>query len=81
MNKYVQVSYEMYEMFEKAVKKAKEYEITFLDNKGEVTLNSKIVDLRSVSNKEFIEIEDGTVIRLDKVLAFNGQNTNTLNQY
>lgn len=82
MNSYVQVSYNLYSMFEKALKNALNCEITFLKEKNnEVTLNSKIVKLKNVNNNEFIETEDGTVIRLDHIKSFNGEETATINHY
>lgn len=56
-------------------------EITFLKNKKEITINSQIVDLRQVNKSEFMETADGSVIRLDEIVKFNGTNTDDINYY
>lgn len=81
MNNYVQVSCDLYDMFEEAATKKVDCEITFLKNKKEITVNSQIVDLRNVNNSEFMETADGTIIRLDKIVEFNGTNTSEVNYY
>ncbi|RXJ91542.1 hypothetical protein CRV01_00165 [Arcobacter sp. CECT 8983] len=81
MNSYVQVSCDLYGMFEEAVNKSVDCEITFLKEKKEVTVTSKIVDIRNVCNSEFMETSDGTVIRLDKIVEFNGIPTDNINYY
>lgn len=82
MNKYVQVSYDVYNLIEKATVKQVDCVITYFNElKGKTTITSKVIDLRSVNNSEFIEIEDGSTIRLDKVLSFNGENISNINHY
>lgn len=81
MNNYVQISNDLFEVFEKAAKTKANCEITYKDKKAEVTLNSKILEIRNVNNSEFMEIDNGTVIRLDKIVEFNGQATSKLNHY
>lgn len=81
MRNYVQVSWDLYDMFEEASKKNINCNITFLKNKKEVTINSQIVDLRQVNKSEFLETADGNVIRLDEILKFNGTNTDDVNYY
>lgn len=78
---YVHVSSDLYKEFEKAAKKDLECEIIYLDKTNEITLNSKIVDLKNINNSEFMETEDGTVIRLDRIVEFNGLETSELNHY
>ena len=78
---YVHVSSDLYKEFEKAAKKDMECEIIYLDKRSEITLNSKIVDLKNINNSEFMETEDGTVIRLDRIVEFNGLETSELNHY
>lgn len=78
---YVHVSSDLYKEFEKAAKKDVDCEIIYLNKKGEITLNSKIIDLKNVNNSEFMETEDGSVIRLDKIIEFNGLETSKLNHY
>ncbi|WP_417334323.1 hypothetical protein [Halarcobacter sp.] len=68
-------------MFEEAASNSVNCEITFLKEKEEVTVTSKIVDIRNVSNSEFMETADGTVIRLDKIVEFNGKPTADINYY
>jgi len=81
MNNYVQVSCDLYDIFEEAATTKADCEITFLKDNKEVTVNTKIINLKNVSNSEFMEIEDGTVIRLDKITKFNGKATSTVNYY
>lgn len=81
MNNYVQVSSDLFEVFEKAANENANCEITYKDNKAEVTLNSKILEIRNVNNSEFMEVDNGTVIRLDKIVEFNGEPTSKLNHY
>lgn len=82
MNKYVQVSCDVYDMIEKATMKKVECVITYLKGTQEkATVKSQIVDLRNVNNSEFIETADGSVIRLDRIVAFNGEKTSNINHY
>ncbi|RXK06661.1 hypothetical protein [Halarcobacter bivalviorum] len=81
MNNYVQVSCDLYNMFEEAANNKVDCDITFVKEKEEITVSSKIVDLRNVNNSEFMETADGTVIRLDKIVEFNGKPTADINYY
>jgi len=81
MNDYVQVSSDLYNMFKKAAQDGIDCEISFLKEKEKITVNSKIVKIKNVSNSEFMEILDGTIIRLDKIIEFNGKPTADVNHY
>ncbi|TLP39143.1 hypothetical protein [Arcobacter arenosus] len=81
MNRYVNVSNELYEVFEDAAVKHEECDIVYKDDKKQKELHSKVVDIKNVNLQEFIEMEDGTVIRLDKIVEFNGNQTKALNRY
>lgn len=81
MNRYVNVSTELYEVFEKAAVEHIECDIVYKDNKKEKELHAKVLDIKNVNLQEFMEMEDGTVIRLDKIVEFNGNDTKSLNRY
>ncbi|AXH13565.1 hypothetical protein [Halarcobacter bivalviorum] len=81
MNNYVQVSCDLYNMFEEAANNKVDCDITFVKEKEEITVSSKIVDLRNVNNSEFMETADGNVIRLDRIVEFNGKPTADINYY
>lgn len=81
MNNYVQVSNDLFEVFEKAANTKTDCEITYKDKKAQVTVNSKILEIRNVNNSEFMEVDNGAVIRLDKIVEFNGELTSKLNHY
>lgn len=81
MNNYVQVSCDLYNMFEEAANNKVDCNITFVKEKEEISVSSKIVDLRNVNNSEFMETADGTVIRLDRIVEFNGKPTADINYY
>lgn len=81
MNRYVNVSNDLYEVLEDAAIKHKECDIVYKNNKKECELHAKVKDLKNVNLQEFLELEDGTVIRLDKIVEFNGNETRELNRY
>lgn len=81
MNNYVQVSCDLYDMFEEASTNKVDCEITFVKDNKELTINTKIINLKSVSGSEFMETENGIVIRLDKIVKFNGKATASVNYY
>jgi len=81
MNRYVNVSDELYEVFEEAVVKHEECDIVYKENKKKKELHSKVVEIKNVNLQEFLETEDGSIIRLDKIVNFNGNDTKPLNRY
>ncbi|XPV68696.1 MAG: hypothetical protein ACNI25_15510 [Halarcobacter sp.] len=75
------MSCSLYDEFEAAATKKKQCKLTYLEEDKEKTVSTKIVNFRSFERQEFMIIEDGTLIRLDRVLAFNGKDTKQLNCY
>lgn len=82
MNDYVRVSNELYEKFEKVFKKQEECELIFLDRtENEVSIKSKILKFLNIDGTEYMKFKNGLQVRLDRVLAFNGEDTKYLNHY
>jgi len=81
MSKYIRISNELYNEFEAAAKKEKECEFTYLKNENECSLKSKIVKFMNINGSEYMDVECGERIRLDKIVLFNGENTKILNHY
>lgn len=81
MSKYIRISNALYNEFEAAAKKDKECEFTYLENKDECSITSKIVKFMNINGSEYMDVEDGTRIRLDKIVLFNGEDTKILNHY
>ena len=81
MNAYVRVSNELYDEFETAANKDIECEFSYLNDENEVNIKTKIVKLKNIEGTEYMDIEEGKSIRLDKIVSFNGLNTKVLNHY
>ncbi len=71
---YKPLSCSLYDRLETLSTLAKKCEISFIGPDGEnLTSIGKIVDLRAVKGEEFLFLEDGTKIRLDKIISTDGQ--------
>lgn len=81
MSKYIRISNALYNEFEAAAKKDKECEFTYVENADECSITSKIVKFMNINGSEYMDVEDGTRIRLDKIVTFNGEDTKILNHY
>ena len=81
MSKYIRISNALYNEFEAAAKKEKECKLTYVENKDECSITSKIVKFMNINGSEYMDVEDGTRIRLDKIVTFNGEDTKILNHY
>lgn len=81
MSKYIRISNALYNEFEAAAKKEKECEFTYLENKDECNMKSKIVKFLNINGSEYMDVECGARIRLDKIVSFNGEDTKILNHY
>ena len=81
MKRYIPISCNLYDEFESAAVKKAECDITYLDNDKEKTVKTKIINFKSFEREEFMIIENGKNIRLDRVVAFNGKPTKALNCY
>jgi len=81
MNNYIRISNELYNEFETAAKKNQECEFTYVNKNDELSIKSKITKFMNINGSEYMDVEDGTRIRLDKIVTFNGENTKILNHY
>lgn len=81
MKSYVPVSCELYDKFEAAATKKQECEIVYVDNEVEKSVNTRIVNFKNFEKQEFMVLLDGSVVRLDRVVSFNGDATKTINCY
>lgn len=72
-DKYIPISCGSYDQLEEwAVKKTCCNISYFDDNKIEVTMKSKIINFITKDKEEFLVLENGTKIRLDKIMNVNG---------
>lgn len=68
---YKTVSCQFYDELEAlAVKKIKS-KIFYMDNENEKSIEDIIVDFRTKNKEEFLILNDGTQIRLDKIIKIN----------
>ncbi|PLY07770.1 MAG: hypothetical protein C0625_04180 [Arcobacter sp.] len=81
MNGYVRISNELYHEFEMAAKRKQECELTFVDNKDEINIKTKIKKFDNIDGTEYMDTEDGNRIRLDRIVLFNGEETKEMNHY
>ena len=81
LDSYVRISNELYREFEKIFKRKEECQLTFLNNDDQVNIKSKISNFTNINGSEFMDTSDGTRIRLDKIIALNGQYTKEFNNY
>jgi Rho-binding antiterminator len=81
MKEYIPVSCKLYDEFEAVATKKEECELVYLEDEVEKAVDTKIVDFKSFEKQEFMIIQDGTVIRLDRIISFNGTPTKILNCY
>ena len=79
---YVRVSNELFKEFDKLFKKEVEFELVYLNHDNDkVSTTSKISKFLNIDDAEYMDIKEGTRIRLDKILSYNGKSTKTLNHY
>jgi Rho-binding antiterminator len=68
---YKTISCQFYDMLEElAVKKIKS-KILYMDNQNEIYIEEIIVDFKTKNKEEFLILDNGTQIRLDKILKIN----------
>jgi len=71
-DKYIPISCSFYDEFEAAAVKHIDCEIIYIDKKKEKKVESKVVDFKTIEKEEFVILENKKMIRLDKVILFNG---------
>lgn len=82
MDGYIRISNELFREFNKIFKKDEECELTYLNSCNEkVCSTSKILNFLNVADSEYMDINDGTRIRLDKIISLNGEDIKYLNHY
>jgi Rho-binding antiterminator len=81
MKKYIPVSCALYDEFENAAVKKQECEIVYLEEDQEKSVKTRISTFKSFERQEFMILEDGTNVRLDRVVSFNGSPTKRINCY
>ncbi len=81
MRKYIPVSCALYDEFETAAVKKQECEIVYLEEDKERSVKTRISNFKSFERQEFMILEDGTNVRLDRVVSFNGHPTKRINCY
>jgi len=82
ISNYVRISNELYREFEKLYKKKEECELVYLNKSNDkVSIKSKILQFLNIDGSEFLDVKEGTRIRLDKIVSYNGESTKHLNHY
>jgi transcriptional antiterminator Rof (Rho-off) len=72
-DKYIPISCESYDQLEELAVKKTCCNISYFDkNNIELTMKSQIINFITKDKEEFLVLEKGTKIRLDKVISVNG---------
>lgn len=71
-NDYLPISCAFYDELESAAVKRLDCEIVYLEDDKEKTVNAKVVDFKSKEKQEFMVLDNKQMIRLDKIVLFNG---------
>ena len=78
-NDYNPISCAYYDEFESAAVKRIDCEIVFIENEQEKTIHAKVVDFKTKDKQEFMILDNEDMIRLDKIVLFNGISPNDKN--
>ncbi|MDJ0568880.1 MAG: hypothetical protein QNJ53_07505 [Pleurocapsa sp. MO_192.B19] len=71
MSDYTPVSCELYDCLEAIATLKKECHLTYLNENGEfVKVSGQIIDVYAADNSDWCKLSDDTVIRLDRIEAF-----------
>ncbi len=70
-DKYIPISCAYYDEFEAAAVKRIECTIVYKDKNEEKTINAKVIDFKTINKEEFMILDNGLKIRLDKIVLFN----------
>lgn len=82
INNYVRISNELFKEFDKLYKRKVECELVYFNNNNDkVSIKSKILKFLNIDGSEYMDINEGTRIRLDKIISYNGESTKYLNHY
>ncbi len=74
MDKYVPINCEFHDLLEDSATRRKRSIIEYVDDHGQaVTKQVVIADVKSQSGAEHLFADDGTVIRLDRLIAIDGK--------
>ena len=82
VNNYVRISNELFREFDKLCKRKEECELVYFNNSNEkVSIKSKILKFLNVDGSEYMDVKEGSRIRLDRIISYNGEDTKYLNHY
>ena len=70
-NKYQTVSCHFYDELEALAVKKVLSNITYLENENEINVEDLIVDFKTKNKEEYLILNNGTQIRLDKIKKIN----------
>lgn len=70
-NDYVPISCSFYDEFEAAAVKRINCEIIYKDEEMEKSTIAKVIDFKTKNKEEFMILDRGIQIRLDKIISFN----------
>ena len=70
-DEYIPISCAFYDEFEAAAVKRIECTILYKDENEEKTVIAKVVDFKTKDKQEFMILDNGLKIRLDKIVLFN----------
>lgn len=74
MNSYEPVNCDFHDQLEALATLHQDCQVTYRDQSGQsVEVQTHIVDVYTKDHAEFCKIQDGTEIRLDRILAVNGR--------
>jgi hypothetical protein len=82
INNYVRISNELFKEFDKLCKRKEECELVYFNNSNDkVSIKSKILKFLNIDGSEYMDVQEGNRIRLDKIISYNGEDTKSLNHY
>lgn len=82
VNSYVRISNELFKEFDKLCKRKEECDLVYFNKSNDkVSIKSKILNFLNVDGSEYMDVKEGSRIRLDKIISYNGEDTKYLNHY
>jgi Rho-binding antiterminator len=81
MDEYVLVSCDFHDHLEEWSTLRQTCQITYRDaNNHLIEVQGRIVDIYAADKADFLKLDDGTVIRLDKIVSVNGKEVSSYSE-
>lgn len=69
---YLPIACTFYDELEAAAVKKIVSAIVYKENNETINIESRVIDFKTLNKEEFMILENGLSIRLDKIISFNG---------